>query len=107
EFDRFLKQEAIEAVVVPKVYRELSTKKVLVMQRFYGVPISNTQAVRAITADPEFALLQALNTWFSSLRKCQIYHADLHAGNVMMLNDGRIGFIDFGIVGRLSEKTWT
>ena len=106
EFDRFLEQAAIEHVIVPKVYRELSTEKVLVMERFYGVAISDIEGVRKITNDPEFALIQALDTWFMSLKQCQIYHADLHAGNVMMLNDGRIGFIDFGIVGRLSETTW-
>lgn len=106
EFDRFLQDANITDVVVPKVYRQLSTDKVLVMERFYGVPISDIDGVRAITVEPEYALVQALNTWFMSLKQCQIYHADLHAGNVMMLNDGRIGFIDFGIVGRLSPRTW-
>ncbi len=106
EFDRFLQQANINHVTVPKVYRELSTDKVLVMERFYGVPLSDIDGVRKISPDPELALVQALNTWFMSLKECQIYHADLHAGNVMMLNDGRIGFIDFGIVGRLSPRTW-
>lgn len=106
EFARFLQQADIETVKVPKVYRALSSETVLVMERFYGVPISDIDGVRDITPDPAFALSQALNTWFSSLKHCQIYHADLHAGNVMMLNDGSIGFIDFGIVGRLSPRTW-
>ena len=35
-----------------------------------------------------------------------IFHADLHAGNLLVLDDGRIGFIDFGIVGKLSPKVW-
>lgn len=106
EYQRFLEQVGINQVVVPKVYHDLSSKKVLVMERFFGVPLSDTEAVRQLSPDPEFALMQALNTWFMSLQQCQIYHADLHAGNVMMLNDGRIGFIDFGIVGRLSPRTW-
>lgn len=106
EFDAFLQKFAINHVVVPKVYRELSTGNVLTMQRFFGVPISDINAVQQLSPDPEFALMQALNTWFLSLKECQLYHADLHAGNVMMLNDGRIGFIDFGIVGRLSDTTW-
>lgn len=106
EFRSFLEKMQIEQVVVPRTYPELSGEKVLVMERFYGVPLSDIEGVCRITSDPEFALVQALDTWFMSLRKCQIYHADLHAGNVMMLNDGRIGFIDFGIVGRLSDETW-
>lgn len=106
EFRRFLDDNGIAQVVVPKTWPELSTEKVLVMERFYGVPLSDIEGVRRISPDPEFSLVQALDTWFMSLRKCQLYHADLHAGNVMMLEDGRIGFIDFGIVGRLSKETW-
>ena len=34
------------------------------------------------------------------------FHADVHAGNLLLLDDGRIGFIDFGIVGRVSDKTF-
>jgi len=34
------------------------------------------------------------------------FHADVHAGNLLVLDDGRVGFIDFGIVGRVSEKTF-
>ncbi|MDT0478364.1 AarF/UbiB family protein, partial [Streptomyces sp. DSM 41014] len=37
---------------------------------------------------------------------CNSFHADLHAGNLMLLTDGRIGFIDFGIVGKLEPKAW-
>ncbi len=106
EFGRFLDNERLAAVTVPKVYRDVCTSRVITMERFYGVPLSDIEGIKKITSDPQFALIQALDTWFLSLRKCQLYHADLHAGNVMMLNDGRIGFIDFGIVGRLSDKTW-
>ena len=35
-----------------------------------------------------------------SVRGCEIFHADVHAGNLLVLQDGRVGFIDFGIVGR-------
>ena len=106
EFRRFLEMNAISEVVVPKAYPELSTKTVLTMERFFGVPLADTQGVYKITQTPDASLSKALDTWFMSLKQCRIYHADLHAGNVMMLNDGRIGFIDFGIVGRLSERTW-
>jgi len=34
------------------------------------------------------------------------FHADVHAGNLLLLDDGRVGFIDFGIVGRVSDKTF-
>ena len=47
-----------------------------------------------------------LNTWFASLMLSNSFHADLHAGNLMLLTDGRIGFIDFGIVGQLKPEVW-
>ncbi|HSC75924.1 MAG TPA: AarF/ABC1/UbiB kinase family protein, partial [Pseudomonadales bacterium] len=105
-YRKFLDANNITHVTVPKVYRTTSTKRVLTMERFYGVPLSNTDEVRKRSTNPEQALIDGLNTWFLSLTQCQIYHADLHAGNVMMLDDGRIGFIDFGIVGRISSGTW-
>jgi aarF domain-containing kinase len=105
-YRRFLDSNNITQVTVPTVYPSASSKRVLSMERFYGTALSNTAAVHQLSANPEQALIDALNTWFLSLTQCQIYHADLHAGNVMMLNDGRIGFIDFGIVGRISPETW-
>lgn len=105
-FKSFLVQHAITEVVVPQVYEALSSKKLLVMERFFGVPITDSNAVIKLNPKPDLALAQALDTWFLSLKQCKIYHADLHAGNMLMLDDGRIGFIDFGIVGRLSAQTW-
>ncbi|HET8704825.1 MAG TPA: AarF/UbiB family protein, partial [Pseudomonadales bacterium] len=42
----------------------------------------------------------------ASLMFCNSFHADVHAGNLLVLRDGRIGFIDFGIVGRIKRETW-
>jgi predicted unusual protein kinase regulating ubiquinone biosynthesis (AarF/ABC1/UbiB family) len=105
-YRRFLDSNNITHVTVPLVYKQASTKRVLTMERFYGVSLSDIEKVREFSSNPEQALIDALNTWFASLTQCQIYHADLHAGNIMMLQDSRIGFIDFGIVGRISPSTW-
>jgi predicted unusual protein kinase regulating ubiquinone biosynthesis (AarF/ABC1/UbiB family) len=105
-YEAFLTSSANKKVRVPKVYKEASTRRVLCMERFYGVSLTDIDQVRQYTPDPEQALVDALETWYASLHHCQIYHADLHAGNVMLLEDGSIGFIDFGIVGHISPKTW-
>jgi aarF domain-containing kinase len=91
---------------VPRVYPELSTARVLTMERFFGASLTDAAGLRRCTDDPEGLLVAALNTWFGSLMHCRTFHADLHAGNLMALRDGRIGFIDFGIVGRIREETW-
>ena len=105
-YENFLREAGITQVVVPKVYLQATRKRVLTMERFYGAPLSDIENVKRYSSNPEETLIQALNTWFQSLTKCQIYHADLHAGNVMILKDGRVGFIDFGIVGKISKPTW-
>ncbi|KAL3521329.1 hypothetical protein ACH5RR_019478 [Cinchona calisaya] len=91
----------------PKVYQQYSAKRVLTMERLYGVPLTDLDSVNALVPNPESSLITALNVWFGSLLACETFHADVHAGNLWLLRDGRIGFLDFGIVGRISPKTWT
>ncbi|CAN6209717.1 unnamed protein product [Urochloa humidicola] len=90
----------------PFVYQNCSTKRVLTMERLYGVPLTDLDSIRSLVPDPELTLVTALNVWFGSLISCESFHADVHAGNLWLLRDGRIGFIDFGIVGRISPRTW-
>jgi predicted unusual protein kinase regulating ubiquinone biosynthesis (AarF/ABC1/UbiB family) len=42
-----------------------------------------------------------MHAWFSCLIRYGFFHGDVHAGNLMILDDGRIAFLDFGIIGRL------
>ena len=105
-FDKYLKETGNSEAAVPKVYHQATTLKVLTMERFYGVPLTDLETIRKHARDPEFTLLTAMNTWMGSLLHCQFFHADVHAGNLMVLEDGRVGFIDFGIVGSLKPGTW-
>jgi aarF domain-containing kinase len=91
---------------VPKVYEQCSSRRILVMERFHGVSLTDLDSIRGYTNNPEGTLITAMNTWFSSLTQCEFFHADVHAGNLMVLRDGRVGFIDFGIVGRIAPDTW-
>lgn len=106
EFDTYLASVGEKRARVPRVYHTLSTKKVLTMERFYGVPITDEIGLRQVTKNPRKVLNDALEVWFSSLAKSGFFHADVHAGNLMILKDGTIGFIDFGIVGRISPRVW-
>ena len=106
-FDRFLRDSDNDVAVVPRVYYRGTSPRVLTMERFYGVPLTDLERIRRYSPDPEMTLVAAMNTWFSSLMRCDFFHADVHAGNLMVLKDGRVGFIDFGIVGRLSPEIWS
>ncbi|WP_019518573.1 ABC1 kinase family protein [Faucicola boevrei] len=106
DFQDFLEKSANQKVIAPNVYHELSTRKVLVMERFFGVSMIDDVAMRQYCKHPAEVMADTLNTWFASLMMCNTFHADLHAGNLMLLTDGRIGFLDFGIVGKLEPKAW-
>jgi len=106
EFREFLVQTENDDVIVPRVYAQASTSKILTMERFYGVSLTDLDTIKRYCDDPERTLITAMNTWFSSLTQCKFFHADVHAGNLMVLENGKIGFIDFGIVGRINPGTW-
>lgn len=107
DFVQYLNETHNQAATAPKVYHQYSTRRVLTMQRLYGVPLTDFEVVKQYTKDPSQVLITAMNTWFGSLMMCNSFHADLHAGNLMLLEDGRVGFIDFGIVGQLKPQVWS
>jgi predicted unusual protein kinase regulating ubiquinone biosynthesis (AarF/ABC1/UbiB family) len=106
EFDAFLTRTENPYVIVPKPYPKATSKRVLTMERFYGVALTSSNALKQCKSDPAASLFNALNTWFASLEQCAFFHADLHSGNILLLDDGRVGFIDFGMVGRMPSSSW-
>uniref|UniRef100_M4CNR0 ABC1 atypical kinase-like domain-containing protein n=1 Tax=Brassica campestris TaxID=3711 RepID=M4CNR0_BRACM len=106
-FKRYLESMGLSGqATAPRVYKHCSSRRVLTMERLYGVPLTDLDSIRSLVSSPENSLITALNVWFGSLLSCESFHADVHAGNLWLLRDGRIGFLDFGIVGRISPKTW-
>lgn len=107
EFRAFLRDQGLrDSVTAPRVYRDQTTKKVLTMERLRGVSMVDAESIRTITNDPESLIITALNTWTTSVMTMPWFHADVHSGNLLVLDDGRVGFIDFGMVGRVGEKTF-
>lgn len=110
EFRRYLAQNnLLNEATAPKVFQDFTTKKVFTMERLYGISMLDEETISKVTKDPEVgqqAIISALNIWTQSVMQMPFFHADVHAGNLLLLDDGRIGFIDFGIVGRVSDKTF-
>ncbi|CAM9854304.1 unnamed protein product [Scytosiphon promiscuus] len=107
DFTSFLDRAGITDAVAPKVYEGLSSKRVLVMERLKGVALTDLEGIKDYSNNPEATLITALNTWSMSVMMAESFHADVHAGNLLVLEDGRVGFIDFGIVGRIPESVWS
>jgi ubiquinone biosynthesis protein len=89
-------------VHVPAVHEALSSRRVLVMERLRGVPFSAAEAtIRARGLDRHGLAVGLLNALLSQIMRDGVFHADPHPGNVLLLDDGRLGLLDFGSVGRL------
>lgn len=92
---------------LPKVYKELSTEDVLVMERLKGKPFTQIKDLSEEAPDLGEKLLEAVKLFAHTLLVDGFFHADLHGGNFFLMPDGRIGLIDFGLVGTLSRKNRT
>ena len=88
-------------IVVPKPYDDLSSRRVLVMEFLDGVPVDDGDWARQAGIDPAPLVEQVLQAWFMTALRGGIFHGDIHAGNILLLTDGRVGLLDWGIVGRL------
>jgi len=104
DFIDYLNISQNHAATAPKVYHQFSTRRVLTMQRLYGVSLTDFDIVKKYAKDPSQVLITAMNTWFGSLMLCKSFHADLHAGNLMLLEDGRIGLLISGLWGNLNKR---
>ena len=105
-FRAFLDRNGIQDAVAPFPYADFSGKKVLTMDYLKGVPLVDLEGIRKFSSNPEQTLITALKTWAQSVVENDIFHADVHGGNLLVLEDGRVGFIDFGIVGKISPQVW-
>ncbi|RXW33052.1 AarF/UbiB family protein [Propioniciclava flava] len=94
-------------VRIPHVYDELSGRHVIVMERLTGTPIAQADdLIEALDADTRAASAQTLlAAVLGQLLGDGIFHADLHAGNVVIWPDGAVGLLDFGSVGRLDAPS--
>jgi len=96
-FRRYLESMALtKQGTTPKVYPQCSTQRILTMERLYGDPLTDLDSISSLVSSLETSLITALNVWFGSLLAYESFHADVHAGNLWLLRDGRIEFLDFG-----------
>jgi hypothetical protein len=92
-------------LVIPKVVEELSGPSVLTMEYLDGVPIDDLAGAEALGVDPAPLIGDLLRAWVLCALGPGVFHADIHAGNLLLLRDGRLGVLDWGIVARLQEDS--
>ncbi|HEX9579381.1 MAG TPA: AarF/ABC1/UbiB kinase family protein [Myxococcales bacterium] len=89
-------------VVIPRLYRELSSRTVITLQELKGVKLRQILDNPASVDRKELAR-HILDASFHQLFTDGLFHGDPHPGNVMVLEGNRIGLLDFGLVGRLTR----
>jgi ubiquinone biosynthesis protein len=99
--------EGLNLVLVPEMVWDLCTSGVIVMERMYGVPISQTQRLREAGVDIKKLARDGVTIFFTQVFRDGFFHADMHPGNIQVSVDratfGRYIALDFGIVGTLTE----
>ncbi|MDX3002774.1 AarF/UbiB family protein [Kribbella solani] len=93
-------------LVVPRLYPDRSTRRVLTMQRLDGIGLGNAQqAIADRGLDPARLGRTLFDCLLGQVAIDGVFHADPHPGNFLLLTDGRIGMLDLGSVGRLDPAT--
>ena len=88
--------------VVPRPHPTLVTRRVLVMQRFEGFGFDDVEEMRAAGIDTEDVIRTGMRGFAEGCMVHGIFHGDLHGGNLLVLPDGRIGLLDYGITARMT-----
>lgn len=88
-------------VVVPRVYPELCGENVLVLEYLEGIPVARTEAVVAAGHKLSEVARKIGALYGSMIFEHDFFHGDPHPGNLLVLPDGRIGLLDFGLCKEL------
>jgi ubiquinone biosynthesis protein len=91
-------------VYIPKVYSEYTTDRLLIMERIPGVRIDDIPGIERLGLDRKRLARLGVDAYFKQIFEDGFFHADPHPGNIYAMPDGNIGFMDFGIVGRVSPE---
>ncbi len=89
----------------PVAYPELSSRRVLTMERLAGPTFDDAQGLEASGADVDALVKAAADTYLQMIFDDGVYHGDPHPGNLVAMPDGKVGFLDSGLVGRLDDHT--
>ena len=90
------------AVTIPKVYWTYSSSRVLTLERLEGTTLNDVDTTQLAPADRRRLATLLAEAWLEMIFRHGLFHADPHPANIFVLDGGRIGLVDFGIVGSLS-----
>ena len=93
-------------IVIPRIYWDLCTKRVLTEQYLKGIKVTELdQESDLLKTDRLFLARKGCETILRQILDLGLFHGDPHPGNVLIIEHDRIGFLDFGIVGKIDPQT--
>lgn len=95
----------IDEIYIPMVFWDYTTKSVLTMEHIPGFKMDQVEAISAHGIDPKEIALIGLRSFSRQLMDFGFFHADPHSGNTIVMYDGRVSLVDFGITGYLDDET--
>jgi predicted unusual protein kinase regulating ubiquinone biosynthesis (AarF/ABC1/UbiB family) len=94
-------------IAVPRIFHEATSRRVLTMEWIDGVKLTNLDAVRGIGVDPDDMVEVGVSCSLQQLLEHGFFHADPHPGNLLALPDGRLAYLDFGMMSTVSRESRT
>src|SRR5262245_63490296 len=95
-----------DGIVVPRVYPEHSTARVLTMQRLEGLHLDQFLATNPSPQLRNEFGRKLLRAWYRMMYAGRLVYVDCHPGNFLFMPDGRLGVIDFGFMLELDDTLW-
>jgi ubiquinone biosynthesis protein len=101
-FSRFFSKK--DYIHIPKIYKQYSTNRVLVMEYIEGIKISDIEALDRSGVDRKKVAQNATEIFLREIFEFGFFHADPHPGNIFILRDNTVAPVDFGITGYVDDE---
>ncbi len=101
-FARFFKDDP--SIHIPKVYWDYTTPQVITLERIRGINIFDFPALDKAKFDRKELAKRSAGIWVKMVFENTIFHADPHPGNLFVEADGRLGLVDFGMIGLVDDE---
>ena len=92
-------------IAVPKIYKETTSRRVLTMEWIEGIKLTNLEGVKNLGIDPDKMIKIGVQCSLEQLLEHGFFHADPHPGNLLALKDGRLCYLDFGMMSEVTRSS--
>lgn len=92
-------------IFIPKIFNDYTTKKILIMEKVEGICLSDIDKYNKSDTEKKAIVDKGVKSFFRQVMTCGFFHADPHPGNIFILKDERIAYVDFGMIGIIDDRT--